>query len=314
MEFPDIQILQDEEGNDFFPGTITDAVGHAQAKVSLTDMMDDYNLTTIWPNDGINTTSAYNLGRAIEVLDLNLLAKQKKPGVKARFTNSGGKYEEWEYFGGGYDFTDIMGWRQTDSSILLELEETVFPVSVEFTVGRSLGFTNTTYEVPMSWKVYRKGIDVTLDAMKYLNNELTDKLSTTETISSESRTTLSYTFAGTYQGLTKTMTKQIQLVDPCYYGIVPANWSPTGVEVKETFTQALNSSRSFTWSGISLNNQKTAYVIPQYFGQLSSIKDANNFEYLSSYEQGELRINGVSYYLYTLKDPVTITGFKQIFS
>ena len=55
-------------------------------------------------------------------------------------------------------------------------------------------------------------------------------------------------------------------------------------------------------------------MYPQSFGTLTSIKDANNFDYINSYTRSTLSYNGVDYYVYILTDPVTITGFKQIFN
>ena len=63
-----------------------------------------------------------------------------------------------------------------------------------------------------------------------------------------------------------------------------------------------------------MTNQTSVYMNPQSFGALTSIKDANNFEYINSYTRTTMNYNGVDYYVYILTDPVTITGFKQIFN
>ena len=49
-------------------------------------------------------------------------------------------------------------------------------------------------------------------------------------------------------------------------------------------------------------------------GNLSSIKDANNFEYLNSYTKSTVMIDGTNYNVYVLTDPVTISGAKQIYA
>ena len=41
------------------------------------------------------------------------------------------------------------------------------------------------------------------------------------------------------------------------------------------------------------------------------IKDANGFDYLSSYNRGIITYNGLGYLCYTMKDPVTIDNFVQ---
>lgn len=76
----------------------------------------------------------------------------------------------------------------------------------------------------------------------------------------------------------------------------------------------LKNSRSFTWNDISCEKNVLVYKYPKSLGALTSIKDANNFDYINSYTRTEETINGIAYYVYTLTDPMTITGFKQIYS
>ena len=64
----------------------------------------------------------------------------------------------------------------------------------------------------------------------------------------------------------------------------------------------------------NLSNQRSCYCYPASFGNLTSIKDANNFEYLGSYTKTNVTVDGTSYNVYTLTDPVTATGFKQIYA
>ena len=49
-------------------------------------------------------------------------------------------------------------------------------------------------------------------------------------------------------------------------------------------------------------------------GALTSVKDANNFEYIGSYTRTELTVWDETYYIYVLTNPTTITNFKQIYS
>lgn len=302
-----IKILN-ESGEEFFPATITDAVGHNQCECSMTDLINDYNVTTIWPKE-----DAYTLTTAIEILNEKLLEDQKKPGVKARFTNSQGIYEEWEYFAGGYSFSNELGWRQTDSSIILELANEVFPVTSTLNVSQTLFQTKKNYNVTFSWKVMRKGVDVTGNSRKYFNSDPVTTLNTTITVNETTKTTKTYTFTGSYQGLSSSSSKTLTFVDLTYKGIVANNWSPNESDIK-AFTSNLQSSKSYTWSGINLNYQKMVYAYPQYFGTLTSIKDANNFDYINSYTRSSITIDGVDYYVYVLTNPTTITGAKQIYS
>lgn len=96
-----------------------------------------------------------------------------------------------------------------------------------------------------------------------------------------------------------------------YYGVIS---SSTIIENDiSSLSSRLSSSKSYTYT-VNLAEQRIVYMYPQSFGTLTSIKDANNFDYINSYTRTTLSYNGVDYYVYILTDPVTITGFKQIFN
>lgn len=96
-----------------------------------------------------------------------------------------------------------------------------------------------------------------------------------------------------------------------YYGIT----SLSGVTENDisTLSSRLSSSKSYTYTA-NLTEQRVVYMYPKSFGALTSIKDANNFDYINSYTRTTSSYNGVEYYIYILTDPVTITSFKQIFN
>lgn len=96
-----------------------------------------------------------------------------------------------------------------------------------------------------------------------------------------------------------------------YYGII--NSSTITENDISSLSSRLSSSKSYTYT-VNLAEQRIIYMYPQSFGTLMSIKDANNFDYINSYTRTTLSYNGVDYYVYILTDPVTITGFKQIFN
>ena len=96
-----------------------------------------------------------------------------------------------------------------------------------------------------------------------------------------------------------------------YYGVI--NSSTITENDISSLSSRLSSSKSYTYT-VSLSEQRIIYMYPQSFGTLTSIKDANNFDYINSYTRTTLSYNGVDYYVYILTDPVTITGFKQIFN
>ena len=94
-----------------------------------------------------------------------------------------------------------------------------------------------------------------------------------------------------------------------YYGVI----SSQEVDDISALNSRLSSSKSYTYT-TDLTNQRIVYMYPKSFGGLTSIKDANNFDYINSYTQTTSTYNGVEYYIYVLTDPVTITNFKQIFN
>lgn len=81
------------------------------------------------------------------------------------------------------------------------------------------------------------------------------------------------------------------------------------------FTAIRNLAKSFTMT-YKLDNQKSIYMYPATHGELSSIKDINNFEYINSYTFSVITYDEVSYNLYVMTDAVTVSGagFKQVFS
>lgn len=66
-------------------------------------------------------------------------------------------------------------------------------------------------------------------------------------------------------------------------------------------------------NSFSLVNQRIVYMYPSSYGELTSIKDANNFDYINSYSKTTSTVDGIEYFIYILIDPVTISDFKQEF-
>ena len=96
-----------------------------------------------------------------------------------------------------------------------------------------------------------------------------------------------------------------------YYGAVTT--APTDKAGIIALTKSVKNTKAQT-ATFNLSNQRSCYCYPASFGNLTSIKDANNFEYLSSYTKTNVTVDEVSYNVYTLTDPVTATGFKQVYA
>lgn len=111
--------------------------------------------------------------------------------------------------------------------------------------------------------------------------------------------------------------QKFTFVDPAYYGAV-ASAPTTSADVIAVGNETVTDKRGRTVT-YALSNQKSCYCYPTSLGALTSIKDANNFEYIGSYDRTTVNVTTldgtvVAYYVYTLKDPVTIASFKQIFA
>ena len=94
-----------------------------------------------------------------------------------------------------------------------------------------------------------------------------------------------------------------------YYGVIDGS---EFIDVSG-LTSELRTGKSDTIT-LSLTNQRIIYMYPKSFGNLTSIKDANNFDYINSYTLSNATVNDVEYNIYILTDPVTINNFKQIFN
>lgn len=108
--------------------------------------------------------------------------------------------------------------------------------------------------------------------------------------------------------------KTFVFVYPTYFGMTSLDATTiTDADIKTLATLALTN-KSYTAIGITMSNQRTVFAYPQNYGNLTSVKDANNFEYLQSYDLVNVTIDAIVYNVYVLHDPVTVTNFKQIYN
>jgi hypothetical protein len=103
-------------------------------------------------------------------------------------------------------------------------------------------------------------------------------------------------------------TTSITAYAPSFYGVMDENYNFTNS------VKILNPNKRYTFEHINMTSARFAYAYPSSYGEITSIKDANNFEYIQSYTKTVMENDGVEYLVYILTDPVTITDFKQIFS
>lgn len=96
-----------------------------------------------------------------------------------------------------------------------------------------------------------------------------------------------------------------------YYGAVTT--APTDKAGITALTKNVKNTKAQT-ATFNLSNQRACYCYPASMGNLSSIKDANGFDYISGYTKTNVTVDGESYNVYTQTDPVTASGFKQIYA
>lgn len=119
----------------------------------------------------------------------------------------------------------------------------------------------------------------------------------------------------------QTVTKSIKITFcyPTYYGTVADSVaSMTASDIQGLDKRVAVNNKAMTWSGISMDYGKLCYAYPKSFGALTSIKDANNVDYINSYTRTEVTLtengNRVVYYCYLLTDAAGVSNFKQIYA
>lgn len=108
-----------------------------------------------------------------------------------------------------------------------------------------------------------------------------------------------------------------------FYGVIKttADMSDTLAQsLLSSLTKTLTKNKGFTYSNVTLDDERFCYMYPASYGMLTSIKDGNGFEQIDGYTPTAVTISyptnnaSVSYVVWTLDDPATGTGFTQIYS
>lgn len=195
------------------------------------------------------------------------------------------------------------------TEVLNRLLGEVFPLSISVS-GGGLYEKRTSQTVTVRWAVKEGNDTVTPDTVT-VNDESVSPSSSSKVFENVTVNT-TYTVKAVKNGVTVQGSVSAAFVNPSYFGVVDAGFSPTEEAIK-ALTKTIKNTKNYTGNA-SLVHQKVCYAYPKSFGALTSIKDANNFEYLSSYTRGELQVWDETYYVYVLTDPVTIDTFRQIYS
>ena len=180
-----------------------------------------------------------------------------------------------------------------------------FPFKITSFSGGKIAEKGTTQSVSLSW-VY----DGTPRSQELKQGSTVIPTTLDDRGKTISGLTGNTTFTLTANG-SLTSTQAISFYNCKYIGL-GTSAPTTEAGIKALTKLAVSSSRSYTWNG-NLNNTRVIYCYPKAFGALTSIKDANGFDYLGGYLRSEVTCNGETYYVY-VSSPSTITGFRQIFA
>ena len=104
-----------------------------------------------------------------------------------------------------------------------------------------------------------------------------------------------------------------KFINSSYYGLVDAS-SVIDDSIIADLNKALLENHNYTYNNINATDERFVFGYPKSYGELSSIKDANNFEYIDSYTKYDIQIDNVDYLFYVLTDPTTIDNATQIYS
>lgn len=112
------------------------------------------------------------------------------------------------------------------------------------------------------------------------------------------------------KGYTVNKEAKITFVNPAYIGVV--NTLTPSVDDILGLQEVLKESKGGTYT-VTMIDKRTCYAYPASIGNLTSIKDNNNFQYLNSFTKTTEMINGETYNVYVLTEPVTATNFTWKF-
>ena len=220
----------------------------------------------------------------------------------------------------------------TGKNVLQVLEDILYPY---------VAFGISVDSISPSTSVYEKGTTVTITGVKVkitngsrsitnlklydsssktnLLGEKTSGISTSNTFTISRAVTSSTSFYAEATDGVKTIgdsTSFLSFYYPTFYGVLDTGYSLTsGLITGKTKVLKANKNNTFTYTA---TNQHPFVAFPASYGNLTSIKDSSNLEYIGDFVKTTMNLNvtggTVSYNIYVLKDPTDISNYKFIFS
>lgn len=163
--------------------------------------------------------------------------------------------------------------------------------------------------ITISWVITNNGEALIPDQL-YLNNVQLLPTTNNKTFNNVNVDTV-YTLKILRNGISTEASTQALFRDPIYYGGISPSIEVTSEQIS-SLNKVLVDIHKEVNINIGLSNQLVCIACPQSFGELNTITDIN-FDYINSFNKSELSVNGVQYFVYVLKDPVTYQNLKLYF-
>ena len=189
---------------------------------------------------------------------------------------------------------------------VLELQHTTYPLSISLNGGGIYEY-GTSPTVTLNWSVTRNGVQVTPTIQKINNVDAISPATYHPT------SDITYNLSVTYDGQNANSSAYVKFVHPSYCGIVVNDFVLNSTNIL-SLNKTIKDSKGFDVTYSELVNQKVCYAYPKQYGDISSIRDSNGFEYINSYILSTVTIDTIDYNVYLLESPTSITNFKQTYS
>lgn len=194
-------------------------------------------------------------------------------------------------------------------NIAISPNTTLYEVGATATINVTATLTKKTEEITGA-RILKDNAD-----LKVANEgEITAKSFTQNSVSVQTDTTFSSKVSDS-QGEVNGNSISVRFTRRSYYGMIGASDNVTSdTEIEALNSNQLTGSKGLTWNNINSANQKIAYAYPKSFGNLTSIKDSSNIDFIDSFARSEVTRDGVAYNVYVLKDPMSISNYKLTFA
>lgn len=193
--------------------------------------------------------------------------------------------------------------------ISINPSSTLYEIGKDATVTVTANLTKKTKDITGA-RILKNGADLKVAS----SDEITAKTFSQANVTFNTDTTFSSKVSDA-DGEVNGNTINVKFTRKSFYGLIDAGATvDSDTAIEALGSNQLTGSKGLTWNNLTANNQKLAYAYPESFGNLTSIKDQNNFEYLASFDKTTVQRDGVNYNVYILRDPMSITGARVTFA